>query len=591
VTRVVLVGGAGVFGRRLAEGLRATTNAELIIAGRSRARAEAAALAVGAFEVTVLDRERATPADVRALNADLVIDAAGPFQGAELRFARAVIEAGANYLDLADARDFVAAFPSLDSLARRHGVAAISGASSTPALTHAVLDELRAGWKRIDIIRAGIAPANQMDRGPAVMKAILTWVGAPVPVFEDGAWRVRAGWSDCGLIDVPMLGRRRFALAETPDLDLMPARYAPRDAALFMAGLELWFMQRGLEFMGALRRRGAVRKPVALAEPLRFAGDLLGPFGSDRGGMIVEVFGRDAEDRPMRARWTMFAPNGLGPYTPTFAALALAQRFVQEGALPLGAHPCVAMLRLADFDPEFARHGFTTKIDFTPLVSPFEAALGADFEKLSEPVQAAHRSGPVARFSGQARVEGATSPFGKILARLFGFPPAQACVNVHVTKRNLGEVETWTRQFGARRLQSRLRTMGPGIVRESFGPFDFDMKISVANGKLAMTVVAWRLGPIPLPAFLAPRSTATESIGAHGRFRFDVPISLPLVGRLTHYSGWLELDDSLPARGGCREACFATGGAAAPPSAGMALAPHPSASAARKPTPSPGGEG
>ncbi|HJS79723.1 MAG TPA: DUF4166 domain-containing protein, partial [Vitreimonas sp.] len=195
------------------------------------------------------------------------------------------------------------------------------------------------------------------------------------------------------------------------------------------------------------------------------------------------------------------------------------------------------------------------------------------------------------RFSGQARVEGATSPFGKILARLFGFPPAQACVNVHVTKRNLGEVETWTRQFGARRLQSRLRTMGPGIVRESFGPFDFDMKISVANGKLAMTVVAWRLGPIPLPAFLAPRSTATESIGAHGRFRFDVPISLPLVGRLTHYSGWLELDDSLPARGGCREACFATGGAAAPPSAGMALAPHPSASAARKPTPSPGGEG
>ncbi|HJS80534.1 MAG TPA: saccharopine dehydrogenase NADP-binding domain-containing protein, partial [Vitreimonas sp.] len=397
MTRVVIVGGAGVFGRRLAEGLRATTNADLIIAGRSRARAEAAALAVGAFEVTVLDRERATPEDVRALNADLVIDAAGPFQGADLRFACAVIEAGANYLDLADARDFVAAFPSLDSLAHQHGVAAISGASSTPALTHAVLDELRAGWKRVDIIRAGIAPANQMDRGPAVMKAILTWVGAPVPVFEDGAWRVRAGWSDCGLIDVPMLGRRRFALAETPDLDLMPARYAPRDAALFMAGLELWFMQRGLEFMGALRRRGAVRKPVALAEPLRFAGDLLGPFGSDRGGMIVEVFGRDAEDRPMRARWTMFAPNGLGPYTPTFAALALAQRFVQEGTLPLGAHPCVAMLRLADFEPEFARHGFTTKIDFTPLVSPFEAALGADFQKLPAPVQAAHRSGPVAR--------------------------------------------------------------------------------------------------------------------------------------------------------------------------------------------------
>jgi saccharopine dehydrogenase-like NADP-dependent oxidoreductase len=222
--RVLIVGGAGVFGRRLAQGLRETTNAHLIIAGRSRARAEAAALALGACEIAVLDRNTASPGDIRALKADLVIDAAGPFQGADLSFARATIEAGANYIDLADARDFVAAFPTLDALAREQGVSASTGASSTPALTHAVLDELCAGWRRIDIIRAGIAPANQMDRGPAVMKAILSWVGAPVRVFEDGAWRSRGGWSDCGIIDVPMLGRRRFALAETPDLDLIPAR-------------------------------------------------------------------------------------------------------------------------------------------------------------------------------------------------------------------------------------------------------------------------------------------------------------------------------------------------------------------------------
>ena len=49
-----------------------------------------------------------------------------------------------------------------------------------------------------------------------------------------------------------MLGRRRFALTETPDLDLIPARYAPRDAALFMAGLELPLMQRGMEFVGSI---------------------------------------------------------------------------------------------------------------------------------------------------------------------------------------------------------------------------------------------------------------------------------------------------------------------------------------------------
>lgn len=496
--------------------------------------------------MAVLDRNTATPDELRAIGAHLVIDAAGPFQGADLGFARAVIEAGAHYLDLADARDFVAAFPPLDALAREHNVAAVTGASSTPALTHAVLDELTAGWRRIDAIRAGIAPANRMDRGPAVMKAILSWAGAPVRVLADGAWRTRPGWSDCGVLDVPMLGRRRFALAETPDLDLIPARYAPRDEALFMAGLELWPMQRGMEGIGALRRFGL--RPRSLAGPLRFAGAMLAPLGSDRGGMIVEALGRDADDRPTRARWTMIAPGGLGPYTPTFAALALAKRFARGETLPVGAHACVAMLRLEDFEPEFKRHTFTTRIDTTPLLCPFELALGAAFETLPAAVRAAHCSGPVTRLSGEARVEGASSPLAALLARLFGMPSAAARIPLRVTMRLNADKEVWTRQFGARRMQSRLRCPRPGIVRESFGPFDFNMKVEAADGVLAMTIVGWRLGPIPLPAVLAPRSMATESIDAEGRFRFDVPIALPLIGRLTHYSGWLEPEEVEAAR-------------------------------------------
>lgn len=542
MTRILIVGGAGVFGRRLAQGLLETTNAELVIAGRSGARAEKAALELGAFEAAVLDRIAATPDDIRKLNVDLVIDAAGPFQGADLGFARAVIEAGAYYLDLADARDFVAAFSSLDALAREHNVAAITGASSTPALTHAVLDGLTAGWKRIDIIRAGIAPANQMDRGPAVMKAILAWVGAPVRVFEDGAWRDRPGWSDCGKIDVPMLGRRRFSLAETPDLDLLVTRYTPRDTALFMAGLELWLMQRGMGAVSALRRWGVLREPARFSEFLRFCGALLGPFGSDTGGMIVEAFGRDANDRPVRARWSMFAPDGLGPYTPTFAALALARRFVKEGALPTGAHACVAMLRLADFEPEFKRHSFKTQIDVTPLPSPFEIALGADFSKLPASVQAAHRGGPVSVLTGSARIEGPSAPLGRLIARLFGLPDTQARVAVRVTKRTLGDIELWPRLFSDKPMRSALRALGPGRVRESFGPFHFDMAVAADAEKLTMIVIGWSLGPLPLPMFLAPRAAATERDAGAGRYCFNVEISAPLLGRLTHYVGELAVD-------------------------------------------------
>ncbi|MEZ5955747.1 MAG: DUF4166 domain-containing protein [Hyphomonadaceae bacterium] len=545
--RVLIVGGAGVFGRRLATGLRATTDAYIILAGRSLARAREAADTVGAADAVVLDRETAMASDIAKLSADLVVDAAGPFQGADLRFARATIEAGAHYLDLADARDFVAAFPQLDTLARERGVAAITGASSTPALTHAVLDHICAGWTRIDTIRAGIAPANKMDRGPAVMKAILTWTGAPTPVFEDGGWRQRSGWSDCGIIEVPGLGKRRFAIAETPDLDLLPTRYAARDTALFMAGLEVPLMQRGMEVLGALRRWGVIADPVRLAEVLRLAGNMLLPFGSDRGGMIVEATGRDGQDRPTYARWSMTAENGLGPYTPTFAALALARRFATGGDLPAGARPCVAMLTLEDFAPEFERHAFKTRIDETLLRLPFEMALGADFETAPPIVRDSHRAGPVTRLAGEAEVKGASSLLASLFARLFGMPPASAATPVRVTMRLDADKEVWTRRFGERRMKSRLRFVCPGVVSESFGPFTFDMKLAVTSGSLSMAIIGWRMGPIPLPRWLAPRSVATESQDAQGRFRFDVPIALPLIGRLTHYSGWLELEEVEPA--------------------------------------------
>ena len=44
---------------------------------------------------------------------------------------------------------------------------------------------------------------------------------------------------------------------------------------------------------------------------------------------------------------------------------------------------------------------------------------------------------------------------------------------------------------------------------------------------------------IPLPQSVAPRTHAREW-QEQGRFHFDVPISLPLVGLVVHYTGWLE---------------------------------------------------
>src|SRR5207245_319102 len=52
--------------------------------------------------------------------------AAGPFQGADYRLTHAAIAARVHYLNLADARDFVAGFTELDGAAREAGVVALT---------------------------------------------------------------------------------------------------------------------------------------------------------------------------------------------------------------------------------------------------------------------------------------------------------------------------------------------------------------------------------------------------------------------------------------------------------------------------------
>lgn len=55
-------------------------------------------------------------------------------------------------------------------------------------------------------------------------------------------------------------------------------------------------------------------------------------------------------------------------------------------------------------------------------------------------------------------------------------------------------------------------------------------------GVFGMSVLAWRLGPIPMPLRLRPVSFATEGVDSQGCVRFDVEIRLPLsLGQLVRY--------------------------------------------------------
>jgi saccharopine dehydrogenase-like NADP-dependent oxidoreductase len=361
--KTVILGGYGNFGARICRALLLRPEIDVVVAGRDLQRATALAAELG-------PRARAAQLDayaagfstqLRALGAGLVIHTAGPFQQQGYAVPEAVADAGAHYIDLADGRRFVCDFPAaLDARFHAQGKVAITGASTVPALSSAVIDALSAGWQRVDDIDVCIAPAQTAPRGVATMAAVLDYCGAPVQVWQDGAWTTRHGWADPQPVRFRRMRPRLGALCDIPDLELFPQQYSGVRSVMFRAALEIGMSQRALAIMARCRRLGLVRSPERFAKAMHWVAGCMDPFGSALGGMVVRLSGSDGAGRPVSAEWHIIADDDHGPEIPCMAAILLAARLARGELALTGAHTSTSLLALADFEPEFARWNMVT---------------------------------------------------------------------------------------------------------------------------------------------------------------------------------------------------------------------------------------
>jgi saccharopine dehydrogenase-like NADP-dependent oxidoreductase len=361
--KTVVLGGYGNFGARICRALAASPGIDLIVAGRDGAKAAALAAECGASGAVIDIHDPQLAQLLSKLGAGLVIHTAGPFQAQGYGVAHAVAAAGAHYIDLADGRRFVCDFPqALDGAFRAAGRIGISGASTVPALSSAVVDQLTSGWTSVSDIDFCIAPAQTAPRGVATMAAVLGYCGEAIQVWQGGRWVTRHGWEAPARVAYKRLRPRIGALCDIPDLELFPAHYPGAQSVMFRAALEIGISQRGLAAIGALRRMGLIRRPEKMAGFLNRAADFLDPFGSALGGMVVRVRGRDAAGAAAQAEWHIAADDDHGPEIPCMAAVLLARRIAADALQASGARTSMNLLTLADFAPEFAKWGMVTDI-------------------------------------------------------------------------------------------------------------------------------------------------------------------------------------------------------------------------------------
>ncbi len=179
-----------------------------------------------------------------------------------------------------------------------------------------------------------------------------------------------------------------------------------------------------------------------------------------------------------------------------------------------------------------------------PATAPslYQRILADRYHHLPVAVQAMHaplRQGQ-RLVTGRCWIRGATHPLARLCAWLAGLPRAAEDVPVSVCFSADAGGEWWLRQFGRQRMRSRQWSRQSQLL-ERVVPTRFVFDIESDNTGLQLRLREFFVLGIPMPVRWHPTVQARE-YERDGRFHFDVQASLPGIGLLVHYQGYLEDD-------------------------------------------------
>lgn len=357
----MILGGYGAFGHRIAK-LLACKGYPLVLVGRNKDQADAM---IDELQNTHLDGDfRAMCFDV---NTDLIgalekaqprvlIHSCGPFQDQGFHVLEACIHTKTHYIDLADGRAFVHGIQRFHEQAMAAGITAVTGASTVPALSSAVLSHfMEGGMVAFDEIKYGISPGQKTDRGLATAQSVLSYVGQPIECKGKCVY----GWQNTYLQKYPGIHSRLIGNCEIPDIDVLPAHF-PIRKLMFSAGMESKLLHLGIWFCSWLVRAGLPLNLEKHAEFWMKFSRYFDVFGTDDGGMHVLAKGTNTQGETCEMSWFIVAKNGDGPYIPTIPSVILADRLMGKNSLHKGVKPCVSLISLNEYLDELSSFDVTT---------------------------------------------------------------------------------------------------------------------------------------------------------------------------------------------------------------------------------------
>lgn len=350
--KILILGASGNFGSKIAKKL-ASTSIPLILAGRQeeillRLQNEIKnTYPNSAIEIVAFDVNKELDKQLTTHKPFVVINTCGPFQTADYSIPLSCAHLGVHYVDIADGRNFVTDITTLNDIAQKNNACIVSGASTVPGLSSAVISHFKNEFSKITAIQYGISPGQKTERGLAVTQGVLGYTGKPLNGFK-GQTKTRYGWQDIYLQTFPVIGKRWMANCDIPDLDLFP-KYFNVENIKFGAGTENSILHLSIWIMSWLVRLGIPLHLERHAKTLLKVSHFFDRFGTEDGGMHMIISGLDHKGKKKTLKWFIIATHNKGPYIPTIPAIVLAKKFISGELLEPGAYPCINLVTLEEF--------------------------------------------------------------------------------------------------------------------------------------------------------------------------------------------------------------------------------------------------
>ncbi|KAM3111742.1 saccharopine dehydrogenase family protein [Phormidesmis sp. 146-33] len=202
--QVLILGGSGRVGSKVAADLLAHTQAQVTIAGRNLTKGEHKSELLG-------DRVRFLTVDLadqttlqKAISAvNVVVHCAGPFHYRDATVLRLCIEHGVSYVDVSDHPSFTRKALEYRTQAEAAGVTAVINTGIFPGISNSMV---RQGVEQLDeaeTIHLSYVVSGSGGAGVTVMRTTFLGLQRPFEAWMNGEWRSVKPYSDREVVEFP----------------------------------------------------------------------------------------------------------------------------------------------------------------------------------------------------------------------------------------------------------------------------------------------------------------------------------------------------------------------------------------------------